>query len=360
MSLSMTEHNFPPLQNDRILKTIRGEPVDRVPVWIMRQAGRYLPEFQEVRSKHDFFDVCQTPSLACEVTLQPIKRFDLDASIIFSDILTIPQAMGLKVEMVPTVGPVLPHPLNDPSHLLRLVRPEVEKDLKYVGDAITLTRHKLEGKVPLIGFTGAPWTLMGYMVQGGGSSSMAKPRSWLYQYPMESKLLLQLITEVVIDYLVMQVKAGAQLLQVFESNGDYLNDELFAKYSLPYLIRISKEVRAKLKEQNITEVPMIAFPKGATMSSLQMLAKTQCYEVIGLDWTVDPVEARNKLGDNVTLQGNMDPCALFASEDDVTQRAQKMVETFGKTRYIANLGHGILPNTPIPSVEAFIKGVHAI
>ncbi|KAK2586787.1 hypothetical protein KPH14_011812 [Odynerus spinipes] len=296
MPLSMTEHNFPPLQNDLILKTIRGEPVDRVPVWIMRQAGRYLPEFQEVRAKHDFFDVCQNPSLACEVTLQPIKRFDLDASIIFSDILTIPQAMGMTVDMVPKVGPVLPHPLNDPSDLSRLVKPAVEKDLKYVGDAITLTRHKLEGKVPLIGFTGAPWTLMGYMVQGGGSSTMAKPRTWLYKYPNDSQHLLELITDVVVDYLVMQVKAGAQLLQVFESNGDYLNDELFVKYSLPYFIRISNEVRTKLKEQNIMEVPMIAFPKGATMSSLKMLAKTQCYDVIGLDWTVDPAEARNSLG----------------------------------------------------------------
>lgn len=356
----MTEHNFPVLQNDRILKTIHGEPVDRVPVWIMRQAGRYLPEFQEVRAKHDFFDVCQNPSLACEVTLQPIKRFDLDASIIFSDILTIPQAMGLTVEMVPKVGPVLPHPLNDPSDLSRLVKPEVEKDLKYVGDAITLTRHKLEGKVPLIGFTGAPWTLMGYMIQGGGSSTMAKPRTWLYKYPNESHQLLKLITDVVVDYLVMQVKAGAQLLQVFESNGDYLNDELFSKYSLPYLIKISNEVKAKLKEQNVMQVPMIVFPKGVTMNSLEMLAKVQCYDVIGLDWTVDPLEARNRLGTNVTLQGNMDPCALFATPDNISHRAQQMVEVIGKSRYIANLGHGILPDTPISSVEAFIKGVHEV
>lgn len=360
MLLSRTEHIFPPLQNDRILKTIRGEPVDKVPVWIMRQAGRYLPEFQEVRAKHDFFDVCQNPSLACEVTLQPLKRFDLDASIIFSDILTIPQAMGMTVEMVPKVGPVLPHPLNDPSDLSRLIIPQVEKDLKYVGDAITLTRHRLEGKVPLIGFTGAPWTLMGYMVQGGGSSTMAKPRTWLYKYPHESQHLLQLITDVVIDYLVMQVKAGAQLLQVFESNGDYLNDELFVKYSLPYLIKISNEVRIKLKKENLMEVPMIAFPKGVTMNSIEKLAKTQCYDVIGLDWTINPTEARNKLGSNITLQGNMDPCALYGSEDDVTNRAQQMVETFGKNRYIANLGHGILPDTPISSVKAFIKGVHGV
>ncbi|XP_076759353.1 uroporphyrinogen decarboxylase isoform X2 [Xylocopa sonorina] len=253
----MTETQFPMLKNDLILRAARGESVDRIPIWIMRQAGRYLPEFQEVRAKHDFFTVCQTPALACEVTLQPLKRFDLDASIIFSDILVIPQAMGLNVEMVPGTGPVLSKPLKDPSDLSLLVQPNVEKDLKYVGDAITLTRHKLEGKVPLIGFTGAPWTLMSYMIQGGGSSTMSKAREWLYKYPEDSHKLLQLITNVIIDYLVMQVKAGAQLLQVFESHSDFLNDELFEKYSFKYLKEISDKVKQRLKEENIPEVPMV-------------------------------------------------------------------------------------------------------
>ncbi|XP_018361310.1 PREDICTED: uroporphyrinogen decarboxylase isoform X2 [Trachymyrmex cornetzi] len=355
----MIEHNFPPLKNDRILKAARGEPVDRIPVWVMRQAGRYLPEFQEVRAQHDFFAVCQTPELACQVTLQPIERFDLDASIIFSDILVIPQAMDLKVEMVPGVGPVLPQPLAGPNDLSRLKQPNVNEALKYVGDAITLTRHKLNGKVPLIGFTGAPWTLMGYMIQGGGSSTMAKARSWLYKYPEDTHKLLQMITDVIVDYLVMQVKAGAQLLQVFESNGDYLDDALFTNYSFKYLKQISERVRKQLKEANIPEVPMIAFPKGATMNSLKILAMDQSYEVIGLDWTVDPIEVRKQLGANVTLQGNMDPCAMYSSQDEIVDRAQKMVSNFGKTRYIANLGHGILPDTPISSMEAFIKGVHS-
>lgn len=356
----MAQQEFPPLKNDLILKAAYGEPVDRVPIWIMRQAGRYLPEFQEVRSKHDFFSVCQTPALACEVTLQPLKRFDLDSSIIFSDILVIPQAMGLTVEMVAGTGPVLPHPLNDPSDLARLVQPNVEKELKYVGDAITLTRHKLEGKVPLIGFTGAPWTLMSYMIQGGGSSTMTKARSWLYKHPQDSHKLLKLITNVIIDYLVMQVKAGAQLLQVFESHGDFLNDELFKNYSLQYLKEISEKVRQRLKEENIPEVPMIAFPKGATLHSLELLAKSKTYEVIGLDWTVDPVEARNRLGPDVTLQGNLDPCALYASEQEIVERGRDMALKFGKTRYIANLGHGIFPDTPITSVSALIKGVHSV
>ncbi|XP_014468740.1 PREDICTED: uroporphyrinogen decarboxylase isoform X2 [Dinoponera quadriceps] len=356
----MTEHIFPKLRNDRILRAARGEPVDRVPVWVMRQAGRYLPEFQEVRAQHDFFTVCQTPALACQVTLQPIERFDLDASIIFSDILVIPQAMGLKVEMAAGMGPVLPQPLANPNDLARLVQPNVEEALKYVGDAITLTRHKLDGKVPLIGFTGAPWTLMGYMIQGGGSSTMAKARSWLYKYPEDSHKLLQMITDVIVDYLVMQVKAGAQLLQVFESSGDYLDDALFTNYSFKYLKQISKRVREQLREANIPEVPMIVFPKGATMNSLGILAKDQSYEVIGLDWTVDSTEARERLGPNVTLQGNMDPCAMYSSQDEVVDRAQKMVKSFGKDRYIANLGHGILPDIPIPSMEAFIKGVHSV
>ncbi|XP_018361309.1 PREDICTED: uroporphyrinogen decarboxylase isoform X1 [Trachymyrmex cornetzi] len=358
-TIGMIEHNFPPLKNDRILKAARGEPVDRIPVWVMRQAGRYLPEFQEVRAQHDFFAVCQTPELACQVTLQPIERFDLDASIIFSDILVIPQAMDLKVEMVPGVGPVLPQPLAGPNDLSRLKQPNVNEALKYVGDAITLTRHKLNGKVPLIGFTGAPWTLMGYMIQGGGSSTMAKARSWLYKYPEDTHKLLQMITDVIVDYLVMQVKAGAQLLQVFESNGDYLDDALFTNYSFKYLKQISERVRKQLKEANIPEVPMIAFPKGATMNSLKILAMDQSYEVIGLDWTVDPIEVRKQLGANVTLQGNMDPCAMYSSQDEIVDRAQKMVSNFGKTRYIANLGHGILPDTPISSMEAFIKGVHS-
>ncbi|KAK0078115.1 hypothetical protein PV326_009578 [Microctonus aethiopoides] len=358
--IGMMQHNFPKLKNDRFLRAARGEEVDKIPVWIMRQAGRYLPEFREFRTKHDFFSICQTPEFACEVTLQPIKRFNLDASIIFSDILVIPQAMGLIVEMKPGVGPVIPQPIANPGELSRLRIPNIEKDLGYVGHAITLTRHRLEGKVPLIGFTGAPWTLMGYMIQGGGSSTMAHARSWLYKYPEDSLKLLQLITDVIVDYLVMQVKAGAQALQVFESHADYLNDELFDKYSLPFLNQISKRVKSKLNELQILDVPMIVFPKGATYDSLELLAKDQCYDVIGLDWTVNPVEARERFGSNITIQGNMDPCAMYSTEKEVYTRAREIANTFGKSRYIANLGHGILPDTPLSSVEAFIRGVHSI
>ena len=217
--------NFPPLQNDRLLKAARGEPVDRVPVWIMRQAGRYLPEFREVRVENEFFKVCQTPELACEITLQPIRRFPLDAAIIFSDILVIPQALGMIVQMKPGVGPVFDKPLVNPEDIDTLVRPDVKVALKYVYDAITLTRHKLEGKVPLIGFTGAPWTLMAYMIEGGGSKTQSKAKKWLYQFPEASRRLLSVLTEVCVDYLVEQVRAGAQMLQVFESNAEYLGEE---------------------------------------------------------------------------------------------------------------------------------------
>lgn len=206
---------FPPLKNDLIIRAAFGRPVNRVPVWIMRQAGRYLPEFREVRAQHDFFEVVRTPALACKVTLQPLDRFDLDAAIIFSDILVVPQALGMDVEMLPQKGPSFPNPLSDPSDLARLDK-EVDASLAlhYVTDAITLTRRTLNGRVPLIGFSGAPWTLMSYMIEGGGSQTQSKAKSWLYKYPDASKELLSILTRVVTDYLVAQVEAGAQLIQV--------------------------------------------------------------------------------------------------------------------------------------------------
>lgn len=206
---------FPPLKNDRLLRAIRGEDVDRVPVWIMRQAGRYLPEFRKVREKYDFFTICKTPELVSEVTLQPIHRFDLDAAIIFSDILVIPEALGMKVEMKPGIGPVLPDPIVTPEDIAKLQFPvDVNSKLEYVYKAITLTRQNLEGKVPLIGFVGAPWTLFTYMIEGGGSKTMSKAKKWLYQWPEKSQELLKIITNVVVDHLINQAQAGAQVLQV--------------------------------------------------------------------------------------------------------------------------------------------------
>lgn len=348
--------NFPALKNDRILRAARGEPVDKLPIWIMRQAGRYLPEFQEFRKHHSFFEICQNPEYACEVTLMPLHRFDLDAAIIFSDILVIPQALGMQVEMRAGVGPVLPEPLTIDS-LGKLTTENAVSRLEYVGQAINLTRHKIEGKVPLFGFSGAPWTLMGYMIEGGGSKTYSQAKKWLYAYPSEAHTLLNILTEVIIDYLVMQVEHGAQILQVFDSNAEYLNKELYSKFCLPYLKRISLEVRSKTRARNIDEVPMVLFSKGGWYC-LEELADLG-YEVLGIDWTVDPTYVKNLLKDKkVTLQGNLDPSSLHAPQEDLKKFVQKMLEDFGSERYIVNLGHGIYPDSPIDSVKTFVDYVH--
>jgi len=336
---------FPPLKNDRLLRAARGEEVDCVPVWVMRQAGRYLPEFREFRVEHDFFKICRTPELACEITLQPIRRFDLDAAIIFCDILVVPQALGMKVEMKPGVGPVFDNPLVNPQHLERLVIPDVKHELKYVFDAITLTRNKLEGKVPLIGFTGAPWTLMSYMIEGGGSKTQSKAKKWLYQHPEASTKLLKILTDVNVDYLVEQVRAGAQLLQIFESNAEYLGHREFSRFVLPTLV----EINTRVKEMTI-------FAKGGHFV-LEELGKSG-YDVVGLDWTVEPEIGRQKVGQDVTLQGNLDPCALYAPADQLQIMVKDMVAKFGKKRWIANLGHGIYPDMEPDSVHNFVTAIH--
>ncbi|XP_037713953.1 uroporphyrinogen decarboxylase isoform X1 [Drosophila subpulchrella] len=347
---------FPVLKNDNLLRAARGEVVDRVPVWVMRQAGRYLPEFQELRKQHDFFTVCRTPELACEVTMQPLRRFDLDASIIFSDILVIPQALGLTVEMHAGVGPVLPQPIVVPEDLKRLTPDGALSRLSYVGDAITMMRHKLDGRVPLIGFTGAPWTLMGYMIEGGGSKTMSKSKAWLNDYPEDSKLFLSLLTDAIVDYLEMQVKAGAQMLQVFESSAEHLSKEQFLQWGVPYLKRIRDELVDRLTKKAIPLVPMTLFAKGAGHSLKEQ--SELGYDVIGLDWTVDPVEARNVVGPNITLQGNLDPQDMYRDPEELRNLTTEMVHKFGKSRYIANLGHGITPQTPITSMEVLVEAVH--
>lgn len=347
---------FPELKNDRLLRAARGEEVDCAPVWVMRQAGRYLPEFREFRVEHDFFKICRTPELACEITLQPIRRFDLDAAIIFSDILVVPQALGMKVEMKPGVGPVFDNPLVDPKDLDRISYPDVKVELKYVFDAITLTRHKLEGKVPLIGFTGAPWTLMSYMIEGGGSKTHSKSKKWLYQHPEGSRKLLKILTDINVEYLVEQVRAGAQLLQVFESNAEYLGKREFEKFVLPTLIDINKRVKEKLKDEGLDIVPMTIFAKGGHYA-LSELGKSG-YDVVGLDWTVQPQFGRQCVGLDVTLQGNLDPCALYAPTEQLEEMVKEMANAFGRQRWIANLGHGIYPDMEPESVANLVKFVH--
>ncbi len=343
--------DFPPLKNDLMLRAARCEPTRRTPVWIMRQAGRYLPEYRALRAEDEFFTVVRTPALAAEVTLQPLERFPLDAAIIFSDILVVPQAMGLTVEMVKGQGPHFPDPLRAPGDLRRLRAPDVEADLGYVFEALTTTRRLLDGRVPLIGFCGAPWTLMAYMIEGGGSKTFARSKTWLYRHPDASRKLLARTTGVLVDFLVGQIDAGAQLVQVFDSWAGLLAPEAFETFALPYLRQIAQAVGAARPG-----VPKIVFAKGAHYA-LEALAGAG-FDVVGLDWTMDPRAARQRVGEGFALQGNLDPCALYADPATIRSEVRRMLDAFGPTGHIANLGHGLHPTHDPERVRAFIDAVH--
>ncbi|KAJ0011910.1 hypothetical protein NQD34_012885 [Periophthalmus magnuspinnatus] len=323
--------NFPKLKNDTFLRAARGEETEHVPVWCMRQAGRYLPEFRESRAGKDFFDTCRSPEACCELTLQ---------------------ALGMDVQMVAGKGPTFPDPLKEPEDLQRLCpKVDVEKELGYVFKAITLTRHKIEGKVPLIGFTGAPWTLMSYMIEGGGSNTHSKAKRWLYRHPEASHILLKMLTDVIVEYLLGQVAAGAQALQVFESHAGILGPVQFKDFSLPYLRDIAKRVKEKLKETG-QDVPMIVFAKDAHYG-LEDLSQSH-YEVVGLDWTIDPRSARRE-GQPTGKHG---PLRSVRSKDRISETVQNMLEGFGTRGYIANLGHGLYPDMDPENVGAFVEAVH--
>jgi uroporphyrinogen decarboxylase len=344
---------FPALQNDLLLRAARGERTERTPVWMMRQAGRYLPEYRALRAEDEFFTVCRTPDLAAEVTLQPLRRFPLDAAIIFSDILVVPQAMGLEVLMVRGRGPHFPAPIETPDALARLQDPDVRATLGYVFDAITLTRRLLEGRVPLLGFCGAPWTLMAYMVEGGGSKGFNRAKGWLYRHPEASHDLLQRLTDALVAFLVGQVDAGAQALQVFDTWAGLLAPEVFATFSLPYLEQIARRVRAERPD-----VPLVVFAKGAHFA-LPALAGAG-YDVVGLDWTMDPREARRQVGPRRALQGNLDPVVLYAEPDVIRREVRQMLEAFGPHPHIANLGHGMHPDHDPEHARVFIETVHEV
>nr|CAI5866256.1 unnamed protein product [Callosobruchus analis] len=348
---------FPPLKNDRLIRAAKGLKTDKLPVWIMRQAGRYLPEFQELRQKYSFFEICQTPKLACEATLMPLKRFNLDAAIIFSDILVIPQALGMIVEMQPGVGPVLPKPLTVETMQMLQIEGAVSR-LQYVGDAITTTRYALKGEVPLFGFSGAPWTLMGYMIEGGGSKTMSKAKKWLYRHPEASKQLLQILTEVVTEFLLLQIEHGAQIVQVFDSSAEYLNRELYLKYCMPHLRNIAFNIKKRIRDNEL-DVPLVIFAKGAHFCLEEM--ESLGYDVVGVDWTLDPEKVGKLFRDkNVTLQGNLDPCALYAPKEELIKMTTQMIKQFGTDRLIVNLGHGIYPDADVEAVKTFVDAVHAI
>lgn len=329
------------------LKALRGEEVERPPVWMMRQAGRYLPSYMELRAKYDFFTRVQTPELACEITLQPIDQIGVDAAILFSDILVIPQAMGLEVTLEENVGPRLPKTIQSQTDVDKLITEGAEDSLSYVYNAIKLTKQELNGRVPLIGFAGAPWTIMCYMVQGGGSKNFDKAKQLCYTHPELAHQLLTKITDITIDYLKHQVKAGADAIQVFDSWSGLLSPDDFRIWAQPYLQRITDELK--------DHAPVILFPKGSWYA-LPDLSNSGA-SALGIDWCISPAKAREMTGNKITLQGNFDPVKLLAPIPEIRKSVKKMIDEFGSQRYIANLGHGITPNIPVDHARAFVDAV---
>ncbi len=335
------------LKNDLILRTLRGEQVERPPVWMMRQAGRYLPDYIKLREKYDFFTRVETPELACEITLQPVNQVGVDAAILFSDILVIPQAMGVTVLLEEGRGPILPNVISNKNDIDALITNEVEDRLHYVMSAIKLIKKELNGKVPLIGFAGAPWTIFCYLVEGKGSKSFDKAKQFAFTLPELAHELLQKITDVTITYLKAQVKAGADLVQVFDSWSGMLSPADFNIVALPYLLQISDAL--------CTDAPVILFPKGSWYA-LPQLSKSSAAG-IGIDWCITPQMAREMTGNNITLQGNFDPSRLLSPIKEIKKSVTKMIDEFGVNKYIANLGHGILPNVPVDHAIAFVEAV---
>lgn len=335
------------LQNDLLLRTLKGETTERTPVWMMRQAGRYLPEYMVLRKKYGFFERCQTPELACEITLQPVNIVGVDAAILFSDILVVPQAMGLEVELIESKGPNLPNPIKTVGDLIRVRVPDVNETLGYVFDAIKLIKQELNGRVPLIGFAGAPWTILCYMVQGKGSKTFDEAKAFCYMQPQLAHQLLQMITDTTIAYLKGQVAAGADTIQIFDSWGGLLSPDDFEDISLQYI----RQIVNALKD----EVPTIIFAKGA-WHSLEAMAATGAAG-LGIDWCIHPQMARKFAGNNVTLQGNFDPAKLLSPIPVIKKEVKNMLQAFGPGRHVANLGHGILPNVPVDHAKAFVDTV---
>jgi uroporphyrinogen decarboxylase len=333
------------LKNTLLLDLVKAKKAARTPIWLMRQAGRVLPEYRRVRQQaKDFKTLVKTPELAAEVTIQPVDILDVDAAIIFSDILVIPEAMGLNYEMEENKGPIFPKRISSLSDL-KLLHVAQAGELNYVHDAIKLTKKELNARVPLIGFAGAPWTIFSYMIEGGGSKTFSQAKKILYTQPEFAHQLLDMITQSTINYLNGQIKAGADIIQLFDSWAGVLSPTQYNEFSLPYISRICEA---------ITEVPKIVFAKGAFFARESMNA-LNC-EVIGLDWNMDIIESR-KLMPNKVLQGNLDPCALYGSLADVKRETVRMLDAFGPSAHIANLGHGLYPDIEVDRVRCFIDTV---
>ena len=345
------------LKNDRFLRALMKQPVDRTPIWIMRQAGRYLPEYRATREKAgDFMTLCSTPDLACEVTLQPLDRFDLDAAILFSDILTVPDAMGLGLYFEEGEGPKFETPIRTEKQIQNLPIPDPEDELKYVMDAVRTIRRELDGRVPLIGFSGSPWTLATYMIEGGSSKTFSKSKTMLFNEPKLAHQLLTKISESVVSYLNAQVAAGAQALMIFDTWGGNLADHMYKEFSLQYM----KDIVSRLTRENDgRKVPVILFTKGGGLW-LNELADSGC-DGLGLDWTMDIARAREMVGDRVALQGNMDPNTLYASPEIIRQEAARILKAYGNgSGHVFNLGHGITPDINPEHVATLVDSVHEL
>ena len=356
-----------PLKNDRLLRALRREPVDHTPVWLMRQAGRYLPEYRATRAKAgSFLAMAKNPELACEVTLQPLRRFPLDAAILFSDILTIPDAMGLGLYFADGEGPKFERPVQDAAAIARLGVPDMESELRYVMDAVRTIRRELDGmpdetRVPLIGFSGSPWTLACYMVQGGGSKDFAVVKAMALNDPKALHALLSVNTDAVIAYLAAQRAAGAQALQVFDTWGGVLSPAMYREFSLPYLVRIARELE---RGEGAGRTPLILFGKG-NAPYLEELAASGC-EGVGVDWTVTLEEAARRTGGKVALQGNLDPAVLYGSPDAIRAQVGVVLDSYaagnGGSRegHVFNLGHGMSPDMSPDHVGVLVDAVHAL
>jgi len=338
-----------PLQNDLILRAARRQPVERTPVWMMRQAGRYLPEYRAVREGRSFLEMCKTPELATEVTLQPVDLVGVDAAIIFSDILVIPEAMGSDLELIESKGPVIHNPVRTASDVNNLNVIDAVSDLSYVMDALKMTKQALGGRVPLIGFSGAPWTLLTYMVEGASSKTFRYSKSLIRDHPETAHKLLKQLSFAVSDYLIAQAEAGADVIQIFDTWASALDPVHYEEFGLQYIEFIVDSLK-------ILDVPIIVFAKGAT-GSLDRLSRCGA-QVLGLDWTVSLDQARELTGGRVALQGNFDPSFLYASPESIEAEVKRLLDQWGPdTGHIFNLGHGILPDVPPDHARALVRAV---
>lgn len=335
------------LKNDLFLQALAGKTVNRPPVWMMRQAGRYLPDFMKLKAKYDFFTRCQTPELAAEITVMPIDQIGPDAAILFSDILVVLQAMNIEVEMKDGVGPWLPNPIQNKADLDNVIVPDVNEALDYVFSAITLTLEQLDNRVPLIGFAGSPWTLLCYAVQGQGSKTFDKAKAFCFEQPELAHDLLQKITDTTIAYLKTKVAHGVHAVQLFDSWGGLLSPADYQRFSWPYI----QQIIDALKD----EIPVIVFGKGCWFALREMGQSGA--SALGVDWTCTAQNARYLSGGSITLQGNYDPARLLSPIPVIQNDVRQMIKDFGKDRYIVNLGHGILPNIPVAHAKAFVDAV---